>query len=195
MHPAFSSIQFGPFASAYHTEAINTEFKEALSEFLELRLLPQVEQPFESTSGAMAAAYNDEKYCGPSSMVRDIYKFEFSFHRCSGDDTIKIELVFSAENRTFSPRRNKPLYLWTVVRRNRYQEQGRNIHMLCQRISRHEDVESTCPLCSKALSIHDSPNLFDVRCPNGCFNYNYHRDPSSGQFLHGHFFQKEPGDA
>jgi hypothetical protein len=50
MHPAFAVIQFGPFASAYHSAAMTPEFKEALGAFLEKELLPQVEQPFESTS-------------------------------------------------------------------------------------------------------------------------------------------------
>ncbi|PXX38524.1 hypothetical protein [Undibacterium pigrum] len=195
MHPAFSSIQFGPFASAYHSQSTSAEFKLAFSKFLEQHLLPQVEHPFDSTSGTLLASYDDEKYCGPNSLVRDIYNFDFSFHRKSGDDSIKIELVFNARDQSFSTRRNKPFYLWTVSRRERYQEQGQRIEALCQRIAKQEPVNAVCPICSTSLHVHDSPTLFDVRCPNRCFNYNYHRDPVDGQFLHGHFFRGDPVDA
>ncbi|WP_434041537.1 MULTISPECIES: hypothetical protein [Sorangium] len=194
MHPAFASIQFGPFASAYHSSAMTLEFKEALGAFLEEKLLPQVEQPFESTSGTLVAAYDDERYCGPNSAVRDIYKLELAFRRSSGDDTIEVELVFRANASAFSTRRNKPLYLWTPARRDRYQAEGRRIQHLCGCIAKHEGVEAVCPSCSAALRVHDSPGQFDVSCPNRCFKYNHHRDPANGEFLHGHFFRKEPGD-
>lgn len=194
MHPAFANIQFGPFASAYHSGAMTLEFKEALGAFLEEELLPQVEQPFESTSGTLVAAYDDERYCGPNSAVRDIYKLELAFRRSSGDDTIEVELVFRANASAFSTRRNKPLYLWTPARRDRYQAEGRRIQHLCGCIAKHEGVEAVCPSCSAVLRVHDSPGLFDVSCPNRCFKYNYHRDPANGELLHGHFFRKEPGD-
>ncbi|WP_437907610.1 hypothetical protein WME95_06820 [Sorangium sp. So ce327] len=194
MHPAFANIRFGPFASAYHSAAMTPELKEALGAFLERELLPQVEQPFASTSGALVAAYDAERYCGPNSAVRDIYKFEFAFHRSSGDDTIKVDLLFRAQARAFSARRSKPLYLWTPARRDRYEAEGRQLQHLCGCIARREGVEAVCPLCSAVLRVHDSPSLFDVSCPSRCFKYNYHRDPANGQFLHGHFFRKEPGD-
>lgn len=192
MRSEFAKLRFGPFKSAYHAEAMTTDFKEALGAFLEIHLLPQVEQPFESTDGSVVAAYNDEKYCGPNSMVRDIYKLEFFFHRPGGSDSIKAELVFSPKNKTFTTRRNKPLYLWTVRRREGYLVQGRNIQDLCARIAKRESAEAICPLCSTALVVHDSPSLFDVRCPGRCFSYHYHRDPKDGQFLHGNFFRNEP---
>ncbi|WP_437640467.1 hypothetical protein [Sorangium sp. So ce854] len=194
MHPAFASVRFGPFASAYHSEAMTPAFKEALGAFLEKELLPQVERPFESTSGALVAAYDGERYCGPNSAVRDIYKFECVFHRSSGDDTIEVKLVFRAEASAFSTRSGRPLYLWTAARRERHEAEGRRIQSLCGCIAKHEDVEAVCPLCSAVLRVHDSPSLFDVSCPNRCFKYNYHRDAADGQLLHGHFFRKEPGD-
>ncbi len=192
MHANFNNIRFGPFNSTYHAEAMTADFKEALSEFLETNLLPQIEESFESASGSVTAGYDDEKYCGPNSIVRDIYKFEFAFHRPSGDDTIKIELVFSSKSQTFSTRRKKPFYLWTNRRREIYLAQGQSIKVLCDRIAKRESVAAVCPLCSATLIVHDAPSLFDVRCPGRCFNYNYHRDPKDGSFLHGHFFRKEP---
>jgi|GEM_PF-2256060 len=191
MHPAFTTIQFGPFASSYHREAVTDALKGTFSAFLEAKLLPQVEQPYESTSGRFVAAYDDQKYCGPRSAVRDIYRFEFVFHRASGDDTIKVELVFDPGTQKFATRHRRRFYLWTASRRQRYQQERQQIQELCRRIADHEQVAAVCPLCSARLRVIDSPGLFDVSCPERCFNYNYHRDPTTGAFLHGHFFQRE----
>ena len=191
MHPAFASIQFGPFASSYHRDAVSDDFKESLSAFLEAKLLPQVEQSYESTTGRFTASYNDHKYCGPRSAVRDIYKFEFAFQRPSGDDTIKTELAFDPKTRAFTTRHDRPFYLWTVSRRQRYQQERQAIQDLCRCIVEHEQVAAVCPLCSAPLRVIDSPGLFDVSCPERCFDYNYHRDATSGALLHGHFFQRE----
>lgn len=195
MHSIFSNIQFGPFKSNYHALAITEDFKDGLNDYLEKHLLTQVEEPFEAVSGSLLAAYDEERYCGPNSIVRDIYKFEFSFHRSSGDDTIKEELVFNPQTKRFSTRRNAPLYLWTNKRRTKYQQQSTCIQMLCEKIAKRAVVEAVCPLCAAKLAVHDEPSLFDVRCPNRCFNYNYHRDPKDGAFLHGHFFQNKPNDS
>ncbi len=192
MHPAFTSIQFGPFSSTYHREAVGDEFKEALAAFLEVELLPQVEQAYDSTSGRLAASYDDQKYCGPRSAVRDIYRLEFTFHRTSGDETIKTELVFTPNTRTFLTRHRRPLYLWTISRRQRHQQERQAIQELCSRLANREQVAAVCPLCSAPLRIVDSPGLFDVSCPERCFTYNYHRDPASGEFLHGHFWHRQP---
>ena len=192
MHPAFKSIEFGPFAGTYHREAVGGEFKEALSAFLEAELLPQIEQAYESTSGRLTASYDDQKYCGPHSAVRDIYKLEFTFHRPSGDDTIKVEVVFTPSNRAFGTRNHRSLYLWTTPRRQRFQHEQQAIQDLCRQIDKHQQVAAVCPLCSAPRRVADSPGLFDVRCPERCFTYNYHRDPTTGAFLHGHFCQKEP---
>ncbi len=151
--------------------------------------MPQADLPFDSTSGSFAATHDEDRYCGPNSIVRNIYKLEFAFHRASGDDTVRAELVYRPETETFTVRRNKALYLWTAARRARNDEQRSAIQLVCDRIADDKLTEAACPLCSAALRIHDTPNLFDVTCPKGCFNYDFHRDPKDGAFLHGHFFR------
>src|SRR5688572_7817443 len=111
MHPAFATIAFGPFRSDYHNAAVNEDFREALSDYLASQLLPQVDEPFATTTGTLHATYDDQKYCGPNSAARDLYTLEFEFQRPSGGDAIKIDLAFSPKQRSFSPRyRGKPLY-------------------------------------------------------------------------------------
>ncbi|MFA5027484.1 MAG: hypothetical protein WC713_06370 [Candidatus Methylomirabilota bacterium] len=189
MHPAFANIQFGPFASTYHREAVNDQFREALSVLLEAELLPQVEQPYESTTGQLTASYDDQKYCGPLSVVRNIYCLAFAFHRPSGDDTIEdANLVFEPKTQAFRTPTRDSLYLWTASRQQRYQQGMQAIKELCGRILAREQYEAVCPMCSAALCIRDCSDMFDARCPEGCFKFNYHRDPTTGELLHGHFF-------
>jgi hypothetical protein len=187
MHPAFANIQFGPFKASYHCKSVNDAFKEALSAFLEAELLPQVVQPYDSASGSLAAAYDDQKYCGPRSAVRDIYKLEFTFRRPAGDDTIKTELIFDPKEQSFTTRHRRPFFLWTVARKERKKREREAIEDVCRRIANREQTIGNCPLCLASLQIIDTPDLFDVRCPERCFNYNFHREPTSGAFLHGHF--------
>jgi hypothetical protein len=191
MQPAFASIEFGPFKSTYHSEAVGDDFKQSLSAFLENELLPQVNQPYDSTTGVLTADYDDQKYCGPRSAVRDIYRLKFSFCRNSGDDTIETELVFDPKERTSSARHRRPLFLWTVARKERKKREREAIEDVCKRIAKREQNTGSCPLCSASLQIIDSPDLFDVRCPERCFNYNFHRNPTTGAFLHGHFYTSD----
>jgi hypothetical protein len=188
MHPAFATIVFGPFATEYHRATVNDSFKEALSEFLESALLPQVEQPFESTCGSIVAEFNDERHCGPKSLVRDRYMLEFTFERPTGNDTIKASIQFDPQSLLFNGLRGRQLYLWTARRAEQHARDTRQIQQLCERIAKQEIAEAKCPLCSGSLQVTDYPDLFDVRCSKRCFNYNYHRDPATGEFLHGHFF-------
>lgn len=189
MHPCFAAINFGPFQSDYHAIAVDSRFREALSTYLASELLPQVDKPFESTSGSLNAVYDNQKYCGPNSAVRDLYRLEFHFHRASGDDAIKIDLAYSPSTQSFRPRyRGKKLFLWTETRKEKQKVQNIEIEHVCQLILRGEMQTANCPCCGNILSIINSPSLFDVSCSQGCFNYNFHRDPETGKFQNGHFF-------
>jgi len=191
MHPAFATIKFGPFKTEYHNTSVDAEFREALSEYLVAHLLPQVDEPFDRTSGRLTATYNDEKHCGPNSAVRDIYTLEVEFHRPAGNDAIKIDLLYSGNLRCFSPRhRRQPLYLWTASRKKEQIDRNESIKAVCNRILRGGAARAQCPCCGAELRITNTPGLFDVSCPGHCFNYNFHRDPQTGALLHGHFFCK-----
>src|ERR1700742_856967 len=92
MHPAFVTIQFGPFLTSYHQKAVDVQFRELLGAYLEKELLPQVEEPFDSTTGNLTAKIDDDKHCGPNSLVKDTYKLEFSFLRVGSSDDIKVQI-------------------------------------------------------------------------------------------------------
>lgn len=193
MHPVFAAIQFGPFKSEYHQSAVDEDFREALSGYLVAQLLPQVDEPFDSTAGKLTAAYDDQKYCGPNSAVCDLYSFEFEFRRKDRADAIRLDLAYSRGQRTFSPRhRGKPLYLWTASRREEQHRRANDIRAVCNRILRGEIASAQCPSCGAALQVIHNPGLFGVSCPEGCFRSNHHRDPQTGEFQHGHFFCGPP---
>ncbi len=190
MHPAFASIRFGPFKSDYHEVATVGQFREGLNDYLVRKLLPQVDEPFTSTTGALQAVYDDQKYCGPNSAVRDLYRLEFEFQRSSGNDSIKLDLAYSPATYSFAPRyRGTTLHLWTKARKAAQEEQNVKIEAVCQQILHNEFSVAKCPVCDADLTITNSPALFDVLCPTGCFKYNFHRDPATGEFQHGHFFR------
>lgn len=193
MHPAFTTIQFGPFHTAYHREADDSGFREALSEFLERELLPQVDEPFTHTQGRLMAEFDAEKYCGPNSAVRDAYKLEFSFIRERGADEINAQIYRDPKTGSFRPRfKGKPLILWTEKRKAEQQSFREAIDHMVKQIHAGEHSQWVCPRCSARLSLIDAPGLFDLSCPQGCFNYNFHRDPETREFMHGHFFSRPP---
>jgi len=189
MHPAFATIQFGPFDTAYHQAPVDEGFREALSSFLEGELLPQVDEPFQRTQGRITAEFNEEKYCGPNSAVRDAYKLEFSFIREGIADEIEASIYRDPKSGSFRPRfKGQPLVLGTARRKAERHSFQKAINDMVKQILAGEVSRWLCPKCSAALSLVDVPALFDLSCPEGCFNFNFHRDPKTKEFMHGHFF-------
>jgi hypothetical protein len=189
VHPAFATVQFGPFETAYHRKAVDAEFREALSTYLEKELLPQVDEPFESTEGTLKAVFNEEKYCGPNSAVKDTYELEFSFLRSSGADCIRVQISRDQKSGSFRPRYpGRPMYLWTAARKQRQLTVREEIDDMVARILNGERGEWKCPQCGDLLRLVDSDHVFDLTCLRGCFTYEYHRDPVTRKFMHGHFF-------
>ena len=92
MSPVFAAIKFGPFSTAYHRSAVSDDFREALDSYLSKELLPQVDEPFESTAGTFTADVTEERFCGPHSLVRDIYILDFAFIRAGSSDQIKAQI-------------------------------------------------------------------------------------------------------
>ncbi len=192
MRKPFNNIKVGPFAAKYHQSSVDESFLESLHSYLVQELIPQVSIKYDTVDGRLTACYDNDRNCGPNSAVKNLYRLEVAFHEKSFSEEIKTDLRYKHESRKFEERNSQPLYLWTIERKQKNAEDRKSIEELCQAIQKNTVVDENCPLCGSMLSITNNDNLFDVRCPNGCFNYNYHREPTTREFLHGHFFMKEP---
>ena len=165
-----------------------------LETFITTDLASQLPVPADDVHGTFVPCFNEERYCGPNSAVKDVYRLELSFQ--AGSEivgTFMDDISYDTAARTFGPRRrHRRLLVITKARQEAQRALAEAVNALCQRIGKEHLTEAACPQCSTDLKIIDSPGLFDVTCPQGCFNYNFHTDPASGQFQHGHVFFKQP---
>lgn len=185
------SIRVEPTISTiYHRGMINSGLLAHLERFISTELASQLPSPPDDIHGTLVPCYDEERYCGPNSAVKDLYRLDLSF-RIGSDiaGTFKGDLRYSPADQSFFPRyRHSRLVVITQARQEAQKLLSNAVHTLCRRICEEHITEATCPKCAAGLDIINSPALFDVSCPQRCFNYNFHRDPSSGEFQHGHLF-------
>lgn len=189
MHDTFATIEFGPFSTDYHRDAVNQTFKEHLSSFLVKEVLPQIAAPFDRTSGQVKARYNDERYAREGSRVRNIYSFEFRVHRGERYDLLKTEFIYDSATADFKPRTpNDTFVLFTL----RHGEIGKEIEALWERVAGGERLDAKCPQCGDELFIRNNEMQCHFQCQSACFVFTYVRDPETGGFRHGrqYFFKK-----
>src|SRR5262245_52312403 len=118
MSSPFDAIVYGPFNAEYHRAAVNGAFKRALRELLESKLLPQLDHDFIDASGTLTACFDEDRFCGPNSLVRDRFRLEFQFFGADGESRIKTEITYNGHGR-FSVRRGHSFYLWTPSRQRK----------------------------------------------------------------------------
>jgi hypothetical protein len=191
MSSPFDAIVYGPFNAEYHRALVNDSFKRALREALTAKLLPQLDHDFTDATGTLAACFDEDRFCGPNSLVRDCFRLEFQFRGPDGESRIKTEITYNRGE--FSARRGHSLYLWTPSRQRKRQLKEEAIQRTVGAILDNALDRPSCPLCSAELHVINAPALFDVVCPNRCFKYNFHRD-EKGRPLHGHFFMGSPSE-
>jgi hypothetical protein len=191
MNPVFQTIRFGSFSTEYHRSAVDTEFKESLSRFLASEVLPQVDEPFDTTDGELTTEYDEERYCGPNSAVRDAYRLRFRFIRSDGADELDAH-IYRDKSGDFRARyKGAPLRLRTKLSEQVQREINKQVQEIVGRIRAGEAGAWSCPHCGSELALIDSPAIFDLTCPKKrCFTVNYHRDPETGEFMHGHYFSR-----
>ena len=177
-------------STSYHRGMIESGLLSRLETFIATDLASQLPEPADDIHGTLVPCFDEERYCGPNSAVKDVYRLELSFQ--AGSEivgTFKDDISYDTAAQTFGPRRrHRRLLVITKAREDAQRALAVAVDALCQRIANEHLKEAACPKCSTALQIIDSPALFDVTCPQGCFKYNFHRDPASGQFQHGHVF-------
>ena len=188
----FNTVRFESFVTEYHKKLITGNFKADLENYLCKELLPQVTIPFNLTKGSLKPSYNEERFCGENSAVKNLFSFEFRFSDNNQVEEIKVELKYLPQKRNFVVRYKKPLYLWTIPRQQSQRTNAKQIEDICNSILGNEIETANCPVCEKPVRICNSPSLFDVSCSNLCFTYDFHRNAETGAFEHGHFFMKEP---
>jgi len=191
MHPAFSNIRYGPFHTDYHRVAVDDGFCEALSAYLEEQLLPQVEDPFESTEGSLVAEFDEEKYCGPASFAKGVYKLNFAFVRASGRDDVEVEIYRDPKTGAFRVRRPfQSLVLRTEREKVAKEAFTQTMLELVGDIMAGKPVDLTCPSCGRGMDLRNAPDHFCLHCLQGCFLYYADRDPDTGDISKGTIISK-----
>ena len=187
-------IQFGPFSSAYHRGLVDDDFKATLQRFLEREMLPQIDDPVLEADGTLSATFDNERYCGPNSLVRNIFTLEIVLVGDAGKSELKSDITYCDADGSFAPRtgHGHHFYVWTPTRRRNREQELESIQRTVDDIQRGRESNPACPICNGSLSAIDNSDIFDVRCSsNRCFQYNYHKD-ENGRLAHGHFFTKHP---
>jgi len=187
-------IQFGPFSTQYHSALVDLKFKTALSAFLDRGLLTQLDEPADDAAGTLVATFDNDRYCGPNSLVRNLFTLELTLFGPDGTSDLKSDIEFDANTKSFSARtgHGHHFYLWTPSRKQDREAEMGLIQRLVDDFQRDHGVGIKCPICNGHVSAIDDPAIFDVRCTEQrCFQYNYHKD-DTGRLAHGHFFTKHP---
>lgn len=183
-----SSIRIGPFTSAYHRALVDSAFIEQFQTFVEQRLISQLDHPLIETTGSISACFDDDRFCGPISAIRNLFHVELTFQGPSEASVIQTDLNFDPSSGVFSGRHGKSLYVWTPRRQQRRDEDRQKIKAVIAAIQEGgDDDKYVCPLCQSQLVTVNTGQILDVRCPSRCFKYNFHKD-KRGKPLHGHFF-------
>ena len=172
MHPAFANITYGPFHTAYHLAACGPDFREQLSELLEEQLIPQLEEPYTTAAGTLTAKFNEEKYCGPNSAVKNRYELDFCFSGLSGNSEVKASLLHDPASGRFAPwNRKYPVLLVTprlkAIRTVFENEISRNL----RKYWKAKRAGGPCPACGLPLDVHSGNYHFRLSCPKGCVEY------------------------
>lgn len=182
-------IEFGPFKTEYHQTLAENGFRDAAIKFVNKNFVSQLEGDLNSVSGTVEAEFNEEKYCGSNSAVRNKFKFNLIFETSSGKASYKGTLKYSETE--FEVARGSSLYVWTQARLDARKKQQSKIQEIANHILAKESFVNQCPVCFGEVNYLNTDHMFDLGCKSHCFIYSYHKD-SDGKFLHGHFFMKEP---
>lgn len=184
-------LVFGPFAAAYHRDAVDDLFRSRLSRFVEEQLLPLSTLCRPEVSGAVTAFADEDRHCGPNSAVKEIYRLQITLADGKLTEDFDQEIIHRPEAETFTVRGDRPLYLWTVERKRRQVENEKAIEALISKIC-NGLREAQCPVCGAPVDVSDEAEIFGAKCSEGCFYWHYHRFELGGEPVHGTFMMKDP---
>ncbi len=182
-------IEFGPFKTRYHMGLVGARFRASVERFISDVLVAQTDEGCSAAQGKVVAEVNEDRFCGPRSLVRDNFDFDLTLSFASGPATFKSRLRYRDGGLTAV--RGFSTYLWTQDRVAERERQTAAIEAICDEVL-DGGKPKPCPICQAPLEVVNVPAMFNVQCSKECFVYNFHRDPESGDCLHGHFFMNDP---
>ncbi len=113
-------FQIEPRAStSYHRDMIENGLLMRLQQFVVDVLSPQLPVPAVIVDGTITPCFNEDRYCGPSSAVKDTYRLEIRFLAASEVlGTFKEEIEDDLRSHTFRARyRHRKLFVITQAQR------------------------------------------------------------------------------
>ena len=183
-------IEYGPFNTEYHLSLVNDTYRENFVNFIENILTPQLDEMPSRITGTVRAEFDEEKYCGPNSAVRDIFNIKLAIASASGISDYKAKLKYI--NPSFEVTRGSTLYLWTPGRKAQREKELELIENIVLQVKNSGKVTEVCPVCGDRISFVNNDYILDIRCDQHCFNHNYDKDPETGEILHGHIHISDP---
>ena len=156
--------------------------------------MSQLDEPAREASGTLTATFDNDRYCGPNSLVRNIFTLEIALYGEDGKSDLKSDIVFNSGTSAFSGRtgHGHHFYLWTPKRKAHRENELEMIQRLVDDFRRTHMTGLKCPICQGNVAGVDDPLTFELRCVDSrCFVYNYHKD-EDGRLAHGHFFTYHP---
>ena len=173
-------IQWGPFKTRYHRTRVDQAFKISLQKFLDRELTPQIANPITATNGTLKATFDDQRYCGSSSLVRDLFSLELILTGGEGDSKLNEDLAFDPITPSFSPRRGSSFQLWTPIKNRQRAEEQALIRETINQIRTNRLADPICPICGGRLQVVNDPLVFDIRCMRQrCFRHHADKVPKT----------------
>jgi hypothetical protein len=188
-----AQLRFGPFATRYHCELVNDEFKSALQRFLECELLPQLDGAFKEIDGTLKATFDNERFCHPQSLVRNIFTIDAVIVDATGTSDLKSDIVYDAEKKSFSARmgHDRFFYAWTPSRKKQRENEWVAVQRVIEDFRRAPRNNLACPICGGNVRGVHEPDYFSVWCAAwSCFRYRARGH--QGQFISGSSSLKHP---
>lgn len=150
---------FGPFKTAYFQEAVDDQFRADFFAFARSQLLPRIKDEKPVFMCEVDAAYDDDRYLGPHSALKNRYQMEISFILPTGVERLSGLLIYDRATGSFSPGRGE-IY-WKGASDNAVAASRAN---MIQRIAyRYNQGQRKilCPICSDALLEFDCYGSYD----------------------------------
>lgn len=184
-------LQIGPFKAIYHQQRPVEAMRIALIQFMDDRLLPQVDHPVSTITGALEAEKDEDRFCGSNSAVLDLYRLKAQFLHDEMQSHAQVLLVYEANAFRRAKQTGNTCYVSTPSRRAVVEREQRQINAIAKEIWNGDERPKECPICRTQLQVVNNDLHFYVSCPNRCFRRCLTKD-GHGSFISGHFFMYKP---